>query len=147
MSLAAGKSGGSWRCLTPLSLWLVAILVSLTTACASPVARTDPQTIALGKQLYQTLACDRCHGLDTIGSTRTYAPTHNRLRATAEQRIRATDYTGKANSAVGYIRESIVEPQIYVVDGYDNLRFGMPSYAHLDERDLQALVQFLYHQQ
>ena len=110
-------------------------------------AKADLQAIAQGKQLYHTLACDSCHGLDAVGSTRTYAPTHNHLRATAEQRIQAPNYTGKAKTAAEYIRESIVEPKAYLVDGYGHVRFGMPSFAHLSEREVNALVQFLYQQE
>lgn len=107
----------------------------------------DPQAIAQGRQLYHTLACDSCHGLDAVGSTRTYAPTHNHLRATAEQRIHAADYSGTAQTAAGYIRESIVTPKAYIVAGYAHIRFGMPSFAHLSEREIDALVQFLYAQE
>jgi len=85
--------------------------------------------------------------LDAVGSTRTYAPTHNHLRATAEQRIRAANYTGQATTAAGYIRESIVDPKVYVVDGYQQVRFGMASFAHLSEREVKALVHFLLQQE
>lgn len=105
------------------------------------------QTAARGRQLYVSLACDRCHGLESVGSQRNYAPTHNHMRATAGQRILASDYTGKATTAAGYIRESIMDPIAYVVPGYEHLRFKMPSFGHLDKRDVDALVQFLMQQQ
>lgn len=128
-------------------LWLEALLAALLVGCGPPTVKGDIQAIAQGKELYQTLACDSCHALDAVGSTRTYAPTHNHLRATAEQRIRAANYTGKAKSAGEYIHESIVEPKAYLVDGYEHVRFGMPSFAHLSEREVNALVQFLYQQE
>jgi hypothetical protein len=101
-------------------------------SCQQPVPQADLQAAAHGKELYVTLVCDSCHGLDAVGSTRSYAPTHNQMRATAEQRIQTADYSGQANTAAEYIRESIVNPKAYVVDGYQQLRFGMASYAHLD---------------
>ncbi len=99
------------------------------------------------EELYHTLACDSCHGLDAVGSTRTYAPTHNQIRLTAEKRIQSQDYSGKATTAAEYIRESIVAPDAYVVEGFRGLRFGMNSFAHLSERDVDALAQFLLQQE
>ena len=141
----------SWVSKARCGLLVVAIGVVATqiVACAATasVPQVDPQVVAHGKELYHDLACDSCHGLDAVGSTRTYAPTHNHLAVTAAKRIRAADYTGQATSAAGYVRESIVDPQAHVVEGYRHLRFGMASYAHLSERDIAALVQFLLQQQ
>jgi mono/diheme cytochrome c family protein len=134
-------------CTAAITLWLGALLGALLVGCTPPTAKADLQAVAQGKQLYHALACDSCHGLDAVGSKRTYAPTHNHLRATAEQRIHAPNYTGKAKTATEYIRESVVEPKAYVVDGYEHVRFGMPSFAYLSEREVNALVQFLYHQE
>lgn len=118
-------------------------LGSLAAGCGVSASQIDQAAVTQGKTLYHTLACDSCHALDAVGSTRTYAPTHNHLRATAEQRIHAADYTGQATTAAEYIRESIVDPKAYVVADYEKLRFGMASYAHLSEREVNALVQFL----
>jgi hypothetical protein len=124
------------------------MLLAVAPAGCRPVTLAgDPAVLTQGRQLYQALACDSCHALDTVGSVRTYAPSHNHLRATAQQRIRAAGYTGQAITAAEYIRESIVAPDAYLVAGYERLRFGMPSYAHLSERDIHALVQFLYAQE
>lgn len=120
---------------------------SLLASCRTAETQSDLAAVAQGQELYHTLACDSCHGLDAVGSTRTYAPTHNQLRATAEQRIHAADYTGEATTAAEYIRESIIDPKAYVVDGYEHLRFGMTTYAHLSEREINALVQFLLQQE
>ncbi len=131
------------------ALLMVAIssIACWVVSCGLPATQVDLEAAAQGKQLYHALACDSCHGLDAVGSTRTYAPTHNHLRTTAEQRIRAADYTGQATTAAGYIRESIVDPKVYVVDGYQQVRFGMASFAHLSEREVKALVHFLLQQE
>ena len=126
---------------------LILAIGSLVSSCGAAEIQVDPQVVAQGKELYHTLACDSCHGLDAVGSTRTYAPTHNHLRTTAEQRIQATEYTGRATTAADYIRESIVDPKAYVVAGYEHLRFPMPSFARLSEREVDALVQFLSQQE
>lgn len=119
----------------------------LLNSCATSVTTVDRQAVAQGKELYHTLACDSCHALEAVGSTRTYAPTHNHLRTTAEQRIQAADYTGRAQSAAEYIEESIVDPKAYVVAGYEQLRFGMVVYDHLSEHEINVLVQFLLQQE
>lgn len=126
-----------------IGLWLAGVLAG----CQPIAPPADPAAAARGKLLYHSLACDSCHGLDAVGSTRTNGPTHNHLRATAGQRIRAADYTGKAATAVEYIRESIVDPKVYLVPGYEHVRFGMASFAYLNEEDVSALVQFLYQQE
>jgi mono/diheme cytochrome c family protein len=130
-----------------LLLVALGVIVGLAASCRPAAPPVDPVTLAHGKALYHALACDSCHGLDAVGSTRSYAPTHNHMRAMAGQRILASDYTGQARSAADYIRESIVDPTAYVVDGYRQIRFGMPSFAYLTERDLDALVQFLLQQE
>lgn len=133
--------------------WLSILLAAVLAGCAPLAAVADTQavadsaTIAQGKQLYHTLACDSCHGLDAAGSQRTYGPTHNHLRATAEQRIHTPNYSGKAKTAAEYIHESIVEPKAYLVAGYEHVRFGMPPFAYLTEREINALVQFLVGQE
>lgn len=126
---------------------IIVSIGSLVVSCAPTTPQVDPQILAQGQALYQTLACDSCHALDAVGSTRTYAPTHNHLRATAAARILAADYTGHATTAAEYIHESIVDPKAYVVAGYEKLRFGMAAYDHLSERELNALVQFLLQQE
>jgi mono/diheme cytochrome c family protein len=37
----------------------------------------------------------------------------------AGERIKQTDYTGSATTVQGYLLESIVDPDAFVVDGYD----------------------------
>ncbi len=125
---------------------LIFVIGGLASGCTPSISKADQEAAAQGKQLYHALACDSCHRLDAVNSTATYAPTHNHLRATAEARIQAPDYTGKATTAAAYIRESIVAPKVYVVAGYDHLRFPMPSFTQLDERQVNALVQFLLQQ-
>jgi len=52
------------------------------------------------------------------------------------------DYTGNAATVEAYIRESILEPEAYTVEGYSPL---MPKTyaASLDEEELAALVDYL----
>ena len=56
--------------------------------------------------------------------------------------IESSSYTGGATTSEEYIRESILEPQIFIVDGYEPL---MPQtyVASLSEQDVTALVNYL----
>jgi hypothetical protein len=65
---------------------------------------------------------------------------------TAEQRIKEAQYTGSASSAAEYIHESILDPKIYRVAGYEHTQHQMPAYVHLSETDVDALVQMLLQQ-
>jgi nitric oxide reductase subunit C len=83
---------------------------------ARPVtAAQDP--IALGQALFRSVApaCTACHsvapGVNMAG------PSLAGLSTTAQKRLSAPDYKGKAKDVAGYIHESIVEPSVHVVPG------------------------------
>ena len=65
---------------------------------------------------------------------------------TAEQRILDPKYTGEATTAEEYIRESILSPELYVVEGYEHTQHHMPAYTNLSGTDLAAIVQLLLQQ-
>lgn len=61
--------------------------------------------------------CTACHAIRGI-ATGAVGPTLNKLASTAEKRVAQADYKaagGKATDAAGYIRESILAPNTYVV--------------------------------
>ena len=61
--------------------------------------------------------CTACHAIRGI-ATGAVGPTLNKLASTAEKRVTQADYKaagGKATDAAGYIRESILAPNTYVV--------------------------------
>jgi mono/diheme cytochrome c family protein len=99
-----------------------------------------------GLEVYQQQYCGICHRLDAAGTAGLFGPTHNGMAVIAEQRIHAPGYTGTARTAAEYLRESIVNPQAYVVEGYQQTRHHMPIYTHLSETDVDALVQMLLEQ-
>jgi hypothetical protein len=84
--------------------------------------------------------------LDAAGAGGIFAPPHNGMGSLAEQRIRDAGYTGTATTAEAYIRESILDPTIYLVPGYEHTRYHMPAYTTLPQADLDALVQMLLHE-
>jgi mono/diheme cytochrome c family protein len=148
---------------TPTPVTLSPTLVKLTdTPTPSPTPTSPPATATPiptsasiepaagstvdGLQLYQVQNCGNCHQLDASGAQGTVGPTHNGIATTAEARIQAADYTGAATTPAGYIRESIVNPGVYLVAGYDLPRLKMPAYTNLSEAEVEALVQFLLSQ-
>jgi nitric oxide reductase subunit C len=112
------------------------LLLSLLTACGGT---SDP--IAKGKQIYDKQGCSACHTINGIGGT--IGPDQTHIATTAAQRIADANYKGKAKDAAGYIRESIVEPNIYVAPNFpDNLmpaNFGQ----QLSAQDLNDLIAYL----
>lgn len=99
--------------------------------------------VASGREVYRQQYCGVCHRLDAANTGGLFGPSHNGIGATAENRIRDPNYTGSATTPEGYIRESILDPGIYIVPGYGGIRFRMPAYTHLSEADINALVQML----
>lgn len=103
------------------------------------LARGDAQR---GAELYEngvegiTNSCAACHTLDgTQLEGRLTGPSLQGIGAAASERVSAL-------SAAEYLRESIMDPGAYVVDGYeDNMEKGY-KYV-IGEEDLNDLVAFL----
>jgi cytochrome c2 len=113
-----------------------------STTAAADTSGLDPR-IALGLATYRHQYCGICHRLDAAGTRGVFGPEHNGIGARAEQRIHDPDYTGAATTAAAYLRESIVDPNAYIVPGYEFTRHRMPPYTALDDAELDALVQML----
>lgn len=107
----------------------------------------DREALAqLGLLLYKELYCGICHNLDAAGTGGLFGPNHNGIGTVAAQRIQEPNYAGEAATAAEYLRESIVNPGVYVVAGYAVTPHHMPVYDYLDEGDVDALVQMLLEQ-
>lgn len=124
------------------------------TAAASPTLKPAPpapaaDTAALaaeGLQVYRSQYCGICHQLDAAATAGKFGPSHNGLAATAAQRLTDPGYSGTATTPADYIRESILDPQLYIVPGFANNQHPMPAYTHLTAEQVNALVQFLLQQ-
>ncbi len=101
------------------------------------------QLVAAGRAVFLQQHCGVCHRLDTADTRGSFGPTHNGMGTTAVRRIGDPKYTGAATTAEAYMCESIVDPVIYVVPGYELNRYPMPAYTILTEEDLHSLVQML----
>lgn len=105
----------------------------------------DAALLALGADLYRRQACGVCHKLSAIGSEGTFGPPHDNLAAIAAQRLQEERYHGAATTAEEYIRESIVDPLAFLVEGYQITRFPMPIFTNLSPQEVDALVYLLLH--
>jgi mono/diheme cytochrome c family protein len=88
---------------------------------------------ARGEQLYTQNACQTCHsrdGSDGIG------PTHLNIFGRQEQLTDGTTITADEE----YLRESIVDPNAKIVEGYDPV---MASYSFLSDDEVASLVEYM----
>ena len=97
---------------------------------------------AAGEELAVTLGCTACHILAPTGPA--WLPTENEpgVGERAETRFTQPDYTGDADSPEGYLFESIVIPEIFLISGYENL---MPAtYANtMSEQQAADLIAYM----
>ena len=106
-------------------------------------AAAEAAVIARGLDVYHAQYCGICHSLTAAGTTGTFGPPHDAVGVIAQARIQDLHYHGKATTAAAYIRESILNPQAYLVPGYALTYHHMPAYTSLSENDLDALVTML----
>ena len=123
-------------------------IVATETAAPQAAAESagDAALIERGMQVYRQQYCGICHVLDLLETRGTFGPPHNGLGAIAAERVRDAAYTGSATMAAEYIRESIVAPDVFFVEGYAASAHRMPPYSHLDPADVDALVALLLSQ-
>jgi len=86
-----------------------------------------------GEALYTRYACNTCHSVD---GSRLIGPTFANLYGSERS---FTDGTSQIADE-DYLYESIVEPSVLIVEGYDDI---MQSYDYLSESELQSLVEFI----
>ena len=114
-----------------------------------PTVQTEalnPELAAQGLEIYQQQYCGICHELAAAGTKGIFGPSQNRLGLTAAERLQDPHYSGQATTPAEYIRESILTPDAYHVEGYAQSRHPMPAFTHLTEAQVEALVQFLLQQ-
>jgi mono/diheme cytochrome c family protein len=99
---------------------------------ASEAAPPLPPELQAGRQVFEAKGCVACHA--TEGTTRLTGPS---LAGIAERG--ATRKPGM--SAEDYIRESVLQPQAYVVEGFPPI---MPSFqGNITDQELSSLIQYL----
>lgn len=106
----------------------------------------DP--VAKGRQLFHddNIACVSCHDTSTGGES--FAPALAGLAERAKDLIDEDKYTGDAEDARGYVRESILEPNAHIIEGENLAQNGtslMPGDydKRLSDEQLSAIVDYL----
>jgi nitric oxide reductase subunit C len=124
------------------------LLASIVVALAvSPAAAAGDA--ARGGQLFARLPCASCHDLVKRWPGGDICPNLGNIATEAARIVRRRDYHGKAKDAAGYIRESIVDPNAYIVPGANyrtpDGRSVMPKdfATTLKPSDIDDLVAFL----
>ncbi len=113
---------------------------------AAAAAAVDAALYEQGKQVYLSQYCGVCHALAAAGTGGVFGPAHDGIGANADARIADARYKGDATTAAEYIRESIVDPSVFIAAGAGPGHQAMPSFAHLPSADIDALVYFLSQQ-
>lgn len=108
-------------------------------AQSSDVAPSD----SVGQAVYLKYYCGLCHASQSAGTSGIFGPPHDDMRAIASVRIKDENYRGEATTAAQYIRESILDPTVYVVPGFETSVHRMPAYTNLSAEEVEALVTFL----
>jgi nitric oxide reductase subunit C len=70
-----------------------------------------------GAELFARLPCASCHDLSRPWPGGDVCPNLGNVATEAARIVRGRDYRGKARDAAGYLRESIVDPNAYLVPG------------------------------
>ncbi|MBX3010612.1 MAG: hypothetical protein KF832_03855 [Caldilineaceae bacterium] len=124
----------------------VTVAPALTTT--APVSTTDvtTTTTAAGLQLYRQYYCGICHQSTVAETGGTFGPSHDGMGALAALRIQEPTYNGNATTAAEYLQESLLDPQRFVVPGYELTPHRMPNYNFLPTSEVDALVAWLLQQ-
>lgn len=70
-----------------------------------------------GERLFATLPCASCHDIAHRWPGGDICPNLGNIATEAARIVRLPEYHGRAKDAAGYIRESIVDPNAYIVPG------------------------------
>jgi len=88
----------------------------LATQTAGGTLKGDP---ANGAKIFDRakVECNACHDVTKPFPGGEYAPNLGNTATRAEQTLKSAAYTGKAKTIAEYFRESILEPNVYIVAG------------------------------
>jgi nitric oxide reductase subunit C len=99
-------------------------LVVFITATVFVLARGTSRHLAVGTgdagrgaTLYARLPCASCHDITKPWPGGDICPNLGNIATEAARIVRTREYRGRATDAAGYIRESILEPDAYLVPG------------------------------
>ena len=91
------------------------LTVALSKATQTAVFEAMPTPTPGAGVVELPATCKGCHLIAGTSAAGVVGPELTKVGALAAERIAAADYTGKATTAEEYIRESILEPNAYLV--------------------------------
>jgi cytochrome c551/c552 len=117
---------------------LTAVIVVLLAGATVAVFAVDTQSDQVrsqaidGRTVFLTKGCTSCHSIAGVSTTGQIGPNLTGLADRAGNRVEGLE-------AGDYIRQSVLDPEAFVVDGFSPLMPTLP----LDTEELDALVEFL----
>lgn len=100
----------------------------------------DPER---GERLASSLGCDACHVLADVGPSWPPDAGEPGIGERAETRFEQDNYTGQATSATEYLVESIVLPDVFVVEGYGEAVMPGDYPNQLTSQEVADLVAYM----
>ena len=135
------------RAIAVITLLMLTVAVeTLPGRAQDPLEKGDARR---GAELFGKLPCASCHDITRPWPGGDVCPNLGSIATEAARIVRLPSYRGKAKDAAGYIRESIIDPNAYIVPG-QNYRTPdgqsvMPKDFDqtLKARDLNDVIAFL----
>jgi mono/diheme cytochrome c family protein len=103
---------------------------------ATPIP--EDQLVSVGQQLFETQGCTGCHAVEGISDAQT-GPELTHIGTVAQERAPEAG----VEDAAAYIHQSVVEPNAYVVPGFNPNIMPQTFGQTLSQDQINALVQFL----
>ena len=140
----------AWRWLRAVAMIAPVMLpvaaATLDSSAQGPVGKGDARR---GAELFGKLPCASCHDITRPWPGGDVCPNLGNIATEAARIVRLPEYRGKARDAAGYIRESIIDPNAYIVPGRnyrtpDGQSVMPKDFAQtLNAKDLNDVVAFL----
>jgi cytochrome c2 len=115
--------------------------VTITSVAPPPAAAPDKGDAANGEKLFASSGCLACHSLKE--GEKIVGPSQYHVGRAAASIIKDSSYTGKAKTAGDYVRESIVDPNAYVVPGFAPGIMPQDFGKKLSAQGIDDLIAFL----
>jgi cytochrome c oxidase subunit 2 len=105
-----------------------------------PSGQAQPEGVmGTGRSLFVELGCSACHTLQDAGATGIVGPALDGIGQAAAGRTADLD-------AEGYLRQSLLEPNAYIVDGFIGNLMPDDYEERLSEEQISTLVEYLLEQ-
>ena len=135
-----------WVLLWLMSALLLTIYPFPTRAAMTPQRSRPPYMAAQAPaaELLVNNGCGGCHTIEGVeGMAGTVGPDLSQIGANAAQRLEDPAYTGSATTVEAYIRESIVQSDLFVVGDYPAGVMPLTFGDTLSSEELDMMVNFL----